>query len=152
SAARLRERLFSSQRFWGAVLLLMVAIFSRQSVFFFLTCLLLGAEAVSLYWNHRALDALDYRRLLSHRRAMWGDTVTVTVEVENKKWLPLPWLRVDDEVPAAAVRDSATFTFYKPHRGLLRTYLSVLWFQRVASSHSFVCLDRGEYVFGPSEL
>lgn len=150
--AGLRERLFSSQRFWGAVLLLVVAILSRQSIFFFLTCLLAGAEGVSLYWNHRALDALVYRRALSQRRAMWGDTVTLTVEVENKKWLPLPWLRVDDEVPSAVVRDAGSVTFYKPHRSLLRTYLSVLWFQHVASSHCFVCLDRGEYVFGPSEL
>ena len=92
--ADLRERLFSSQRFWGAVLLLVIAILSRQSIFFFLTCLLAGAEGVSLYWNHRALDALVYRRALSQRRAS---------ELVDLGFIPLVSIRGTDEAAFLAV-------------------------------------------------
>src|SRR5579864_6490264 len=94
-----QERIIHPAWLWGAGAALVLALLARQGVLFLAASLLLCAELVSYCWGRRALTAVSYRRTLSPRRATWGETVTLRVEIENRKLLPLPWLRVADEVP-----------------------------------------------------
>src|SRR5512140_34605 len=53
-------------------------------------------------WTQHALDRVIYRRRFHYRRGFPGETTRVTIEVENRKILPLSWLRTEDPWPLAA--------------------------------------------------
>ena len=147
-----RERIIHPAWLWSAALVLLLSVLARQGVLFLAAALLLIAELVSYAWGRHALAHVSYRRALSQLRAAWGDTVTLAVDIENRKLLPLPWIRIADEVPGALQPLSRGIG--EPIRGrrLLRTLLSVLWYQRVTRRYTLVCAARGEHVFGPAEL
>jgi len=69
---------------------------------------LLVIAAVGWGWNALSLFGLHYRRHFSETRAFLGETVELTLEVSNRKFLPLTWLQVIDVMPATLPMDQAT--------------------------------------------
>jgi hypothetical protein len=61
---------------------------------------LFGVTAVSWTWNQLSLFGLHYDRHLSETRAFLGETMDLTLEVRNQKFLPLTWLEILDLFPA----------------------------------------------------
>jgi uncharacterized protein (DUF58 family) len=59
---------------------------------------LLGAYFFGRWWRDRALGGLEYHRRL-HPRALLGENVTVRLEVVNRSWLPIPWVRIHESLP-----------------------------------------------------
>jgi len=59
---------------------------------------LLGAYLFGRWWRDRSLMSLEYRRHL-HPRALLGETVNVRLEVINRSWLPIPWVRIHESLP-----------------------------------------------------
>ena len=55
-----------------------------------------------LWWRWGGVG-LEYRRVLSSTTATCGDVVDCTIEVTNRKLLPMPWVDVTDDWPAALV-------------------------------------------------
>lgn len=53
---------------------------------------------LSTLWSRHGLAHVTYRRHLANDRAVWGDRVDLDVAVENRKTLPLAWLRAEDFV------------------------------------------------------
>lgn len=147
-----QERIIHPAWLWAAGGLLLVSLVAHQGVLFLGAALLLCAEGVSYSWGRRALAAVSYHRHLSQRRAAWGERVALRVEVENRKLLPLPWLRIEDEVPAVLELQARLAPSHKFGRRLLRNLLSVLWYQRVSRRYTLTCAARGEHIFGPAEL
>ena len=47
-----------------------------------------------------ALYGVEYTRKLSETRAFLGETIELTLEVRNRKFLPVTWLHVLDQFPA----------------------------------------------------
>jgi len=87
------------------------------------------------------------------RRAFCGETVEVTLQVDNRKPLPLSWLRVEDTFPTElpleggeVVVSSAT------NLGTLSTFFSLRWYERVRRRYRLHCTQRGFYPFGPVTL
>src|SRR5690348_10288460 len=95
-----QERIIHPAWLWAAAGMVLFALLTRQGVLFLAAGLLLCAEGVSYLWGRRALAEVGYRRAFSRTRVAWGERVTMRVEVENRKLLPLPWLRIEDEMPA----------------------------------------------------
>lgn len=57
-------------------------------------------SALTLYlWQRTCLARVSYRRSVSATRAEFGEELTLEVELVNDKLLPLPWVRVVDQVP-----------------------------------------------------
>lgn len=137
---------------WGAVALLVLSLLMREAALFLVACLVLCALGASYLWSRRALVGLSYTRSLSRQRAAWGDEVTLSITIDNRKLLPLPWLRIEDEVPSGFETRTRLRASHSPQRRLLRNLLSILWYQRVTRRYHFRCVSRGEHPFGPAEL
>jgi len=146
-----RERGAGALWAWGAVVMLVVAVGLRQVIVFYAAAVLLGVIGVSAWWGAQALDRVTYRRVLSRRVAWWGEGVTLRIEADNDKRLPLPWLRIADDIPALPLSTRLQASG-KAGRRQLPALFSVLGYQRVARTYTVTCTTRGEHTFGPAAL
>lgn len=140
---------------WNGMLavILGAAIILHQVVIFFAGAILLLALALSWLWGRYCLDGVSYGRHFSAPAVAFGDEVTLTIEVVNRKLLPLPWLDITDEAPAALPLVGGELPHsWKARRRILPNLLALRWYERVARHYRLRCLERGEHVFGPVEL
>jgi uncharacterized protein (DUF58 family) len=139
--------------FTVVVLILLVAVVLREPLLFLVALTLLLAAAASRLWARYCLARVEYRRQLSQRRAFFGEEVELTVEVANRKVLPLAWLEVEDELPRAlAPAIGRTVPSHKVGRALLANLLALRPYERVRRHYHIRCDARGEHRFGPAIL
>ncbi len=110
--------------------------------------------AITSWWRRHSLDGVIYRRRPYYRRAFPGEYVPLQVEVENKKPLPLSWLRIEDPWPlAVGPEDEAILApSYLPEQGLLTNIFSLRWFEKTTRSYTLLFRKRGLYKVGPATL
>ena len=136
-----------------AAFAIVIGLLFQQSGLLAIALLVLIAAAVGWSWNKYALHNVEYRRSFSERRAFLGETVDVTVQVTNHKWLPISWLRIDDEYPLpVTMLDGAVQPSTQPEIGLLSSVMSLRWFDRARWHYRLRCDKRGVYAFGPAHL
>lgn len=136
-----------------AGVLLLVSALSRQPVVFFAAGFALVLGALPELWYRVALRQLVVSHSFSQPRVFFGERVTLFVQLENRKWLPLPWVELEDEVPAVAqVLNGQVSPTYKPDRNALVNACSLWAFQRVTRRYHLRCLQRGKHVFGPGTI
>ncbi len=100
-----------------------------------------------------ALHALEYTRTFDETRLFAGETVGLTVELTNRKPLPLLWLRADDRFPQSLPpTERSLLPSGLPETGLLSHVAALLWFERVQWRYHIPCPQRGHYFFGPVQL
>ncbi len=125
----------------------------RDNALLTVSALMLTAAGAGWIWNKYSLRGVDYRRLFSERRAFLGEVVDLTVQVTNRKWLPLAWLRIQDEYPAPiTLLDGQVQPSTKPDVSLLNNLMSLRWLERVQVRYHVRCDRRGFYPFGPAHL
>ncbi len=109
---------------------------------------------ITSWWRRHSLDGVNYRRRPYYRRAFPGEHVPLQVEVENKKPLPLSWLRIKDPWPLAiGPEDEAILApSYLPEQGLLTNIFSLRWFEKTTRSYTLLFRNRGLYKVGPATL
>jgi len=113
----------------------------------------LTAAAAGRLWNRYSLRNVEYVRTLSEKRAFLGETVDVTLQVTNRKLLPVPWLQIDDEYHLPlTVLSGDTHLSSNPGIGLLSAMMSLRWFERVRWHYRLRCSSRGVYSFGPAHF
>src|ERR1051325_9834446 len=96
----------------GAVVVLLVIVFSvgvirGQASLIMLVSLLLATTVGLRLWSRRATAELTYARSFDPPRIFPGEQTTYVVEMRNLKRLPLPWVRLDEHLPAAITPVSA---------------------------------------------
>ena len=119
------------------IVLLIVALFSRVDLFFYLLYTLFGIVVLGRLWASRALKAVTIRRIHADR-VFHGETVDVRLEVVNSGWLPVLWMRLHDMVPA---------TLGTP--GLFRQVVSLAPHERLNLGYTLSANRRGYYQLGP---
>jgi uncharacterized protein (DUF58 family) len=119
---------------------------------------LLGASVfvmsgLSWAWTRYALNGLRYSRRLSNTRAFRGEILTVTFQLENRSWLPLAWIDIEEHVsdrirplnkdalPSEQVSSTA-----------IRHATPLRWRQRVSWSVDLECQERGSHFVGPTTI
>lgn len=117
--------------------LLAVAFFTRVDFFFYLLYALAGIYILGRLWARRSLAAVSLDRR-HDPRVFWGQTFPVYVEVSNRSWLPVLWLRLHDTVPAGLTTGA-----------VLRQVISLLPRERLQWNYSLAGKRRGYYSFGP---
>ena len=80
------------------VILLLISALFRDDFSFTLLYLFLGAYALGTWWSRRSLASIKYQREYSNR-AFLGETVDVCLQMQNRSWLPVPWLRIHEGLP-----------------------------------------------------
>ena len=93
--------LFSTLVLVGGFAALVGAAWAGYSALVVLLGLWLSAGVVTKLWSRLCLKGLTCERQLSERRVFPGEEVVLTLRVMNRKPLPLPWVEVRDEMPAA---------------------------------------------------
>lgn len=114
----------------------------------------LGILAVGQGWNRRALKDVSYRRVWRYRRGFSGETFPIRIEIENRKVLPVSWLRVTDAWPLQVGPDDANTLApsHIPDQGFLISLYSLRWFQRAVRTHTVLLRKRGLFPIGPYKM
>jgi uncharacterized protein (DUF58 family) len=125
----------------------------NQAGLLVLAILVLVAVAAGWVWNRYSLHGIDYQRSFSERRAFLGEKVELSLEVTNRKLLPVSWLKIEDEYPLpVTLLDGTVQPSTKPGIGLLGNLMSLRWFERAKWRYQLRCDQRGVYPFGPAHI
>jgi uncharacterized protein (DUF58 family) len=114
--------------------------------FILLTFILLMLLQAYLF-RRTGLLRIRYDRRLSVRSCHEGDEIEMVETIENRKWLPVPWLRVESQMPAAlsfgtqANFDVSAGNIYQNHKSLF----SLMPYTRITRRHTVKCIKRGYY-------
>ncbi|MDI6772443.1 MAG: DUF58 domain-containing protein [bacterium] len=120
----------------------------------FLVGLVVLLGAGTSYLSHRyCLHSVEFRRSFVPRRAFHGEEITLTLEVTNRKPLPLAWLEVTDELPEEVVpRRGRIIPSLRQRRQHLVHLFSLRWYERVRRRVTITCMARGYFPLGPARL
>jgi uncharacterized protein (DUF58 family) len=120
--------------------LLAMAVLFRLDFVYYVIYVLGGIWLLARWATPRSLRSLHVtRRFVDH--AFLGETIPVTIELQNATWLPMPWLRVNEGLPlelATAAQMRRVYTL-RPR-------------ERVSISYQLNCRRRGYYPVGPLQL
>lgn len=119
------------------IVLLAVAFLTKVDLFFYLLYALFGIYVFGRMWARRSLAAVSLQRR-HDRRVFLGETLTVAVEVRNRSWLPVLWLRLSDTVPGELSSGVA-----------FRHVISLLPRESLSLSYTLHGRRRGYYRIGP---
>ena len=82
------------------VVLVLIAAFLRGDFALTLIYLVVGALAMGTWWCRRALGQVDAKRHFN-THAFLGEQIKIDLQVQNKGWLPVPWLELRETLPVA---------------------------------------------------
>jgi len=88
---------------FGAIVLLILGTYLSVPVAVVLAIVVLLIESVRRIWSHYGLTGVTYTRRLERDRVGWGEEIAVSIEIWNRKHLPLAWLRADDNASPGVV-------------------------------------------------
>ena len=108
-----------------------------------LVCLL-AVWLENVLYRKNAFKGLSYRCYLSRSQVFEGEEIELIEEIENRKWLPLPWFKSEITVSrwlefAGAQSQLTDRQRFVPSFFMLKSY------QRVSRRWKVRCLKRGEY-------
>lgn len=135
-----------------AILLLLAGTFLEVPVAVVLAIVVLLLEIVRAVWARYGLERVVYRRRLERDRITWGAEIATTIEVWNRKSLPLAWLRAEDEAsPGVTIRERPLVIGKRGGR-VLRNAWTLAPYERVARHFHVSAERRGVYELGPVGL
>ena len=83
------------KKFWNdcwvliIIALVIIGIFSGQGLILGLSVMSLVVVFIAWLWNKVSLENVEYIRVIPQKRVFIGDTVPFSVELHNKKPIPL---------------------------------------------------------------
>ena len=82
------------------VVLLLIASFLRGDFALTLIYLVVGGLVAGMGWCYRALAQVEAKRRFN-THAFLGERIKIDLHVQNKGWLPVPWLELRETLPVA---------------------------------------------------
>jgi uncharacterized protein (DUF58 family) len=131
-----------------------IGLILRQPFILALAATLAVLLGVASWWRKHALDGVIYNRRFHYTRAFPGEKFPVRIEIENKKLLPLSWLRVEDPWPKAVGPEDEDILApsHVQDQGFLTHAFSLRWYERSRRTYMLLYRKRGIYKIGPSRL
>ena len=143
-------------RWWlrTAILLVCLGYLTESSGLLVLAAMTGVGVGSAWLWNRFALQRVTYRRRLSHSRGFPGEEAVCRVRVENRKRLPLPWLRIVDRWPLEVAPEDKSLLAPSHVSGFgnLHLVLSLGSRARVRRDVALSLRKRGHYLLGPAWL
>jgi uncharacterized protein (DUF58 family) len=125
----------------------------RQPLLLISGLLALAILLVSDIWASCCLLGLRYRRQLSESRVLFGEEITLSFSIENAKLLPLPWVEVEETIPATLLfQGRRPRVSMSGERAIVESLFSPRWYERITRHYRVRCLARGVHTFGPTRL
>jgi uncharacterized protein (DUF58 family) len=149
------KEMLRARRIWylAALTLFFLSVLTRQPLVFLAALFTAVVGFVPELWHRQALRHLVVRQRVNHDHLFFGEVVTLSMTIENHKWLPLPWLEAENKIipPLTFVRKRVTRLQKSGEDTFATTWL--LWsFQRVTRHYRLLCHARGFHTFGPIRL
>lgn len=138
-----------------AILMFIVSALARAPVLMAMSGFMLIVVFAAWLWSRSTLINIAYTRRFHHTHAFPGETTEVEITVENRKWLPVTWLQIDDEWPGAfrPTNDKVTArSDGDPNIGYLINAYSLRWYERIRRRFELKAEQRGVYELGPVNL
>ena len=117
-----------------------------------LGAMLFGTGGVARLWSRLSLEQVVYRRTLSEHRVFVGESVTATLIIENRKFLPVPWVEVMETLPRGMPTASRTQPGGGPGAHILQRSTSLSTNDRLEWPVTMAAEQRGYYRIGPTRL
>lgn len=133
-------------------IVLMIGVIRGQSALIMLTSLLIVTALGSTWWSRRSSQRLTYRRWFEPPRIFPGEHTDYVVEISNRKFLPLPWVRLDEHMPSPVVPVRGGPAVAGEEGWQRRRSVSLGWHERLVLRQRFTCSQRGDYLVGPTEI
>ncbi len=152
-ASTSQKPLSKRYRLWYllAFLLALLSLLSQQSLVLLAALFALFVGLVPVFWYRHALRHLVIHAALSRQEVLFGDDIAISLTIENRKLLPLPWLRVDLALSPPLVILTEPEMQQKTLSQLSETCL-MLPFQQVTRRYHLRCYARGSYELGPATV
>ncbi len=104
-------------------------------------------------WSALSLEDIKYTLSATTTHAFIGDEIDMALAIENRKPLPIPWLKINEFIPQgleiAGKEDE--FIDYMGGTPLVEA-VSLGRYERLRRKHTLRALNRGHYYFGPGDL
>jgi len=111
-----------------------------------------GFDLARGVWRERGLVGLVYERHLGRRECVVGDAVPLTISVWNRKALPLPWVRAEDQATEGIhVRERSLVRGEEFGLALVNAW-TLAPYERVVRHFTLVAERRGVHKLGPVRL
>lgn len=110
--------------------------------------------AFTEFWRKQSLRGVTYQRRWTYRRGFPGESIPVRIETENRKLLPLTWLKVIDPWPLAVgpTDESILGPSHIETLGELVNLYSLRWYEKNTRTYDLLLRQRGVYPIGPAQL
>ncbi len=135
-----------------AILLLLAGVFAAVPVAIVLAIVILLLEIVRAIWARNGLRNVRYTRTLARHRMTWGEEIDATVEIWNRKSLPLAWLTADDGASSGVTVRERSLVIGDEGGPVLRNAWTLAPFERVTRHFHIGAARRGAYEVGPVDL
>lgn len=129
-----------SDLFFLLIFLFLFAVFLRLDWIYYVFYVVGGVWLVSHWWTKRSLRNLSVSRRVPER-AFAGETIRSDIHFQNRGRLPIPWLRLHENIPI----DLRAVDAYS-------AVISVGGRSRTQRRFSLHCHRRGYYEIGPLDL
>ncbi len=104
-------------------------------------------------WSALSLEDISYSVSSTITHAFIGDEIELVIGVENRKPLPIPWLRIHEFIPQGLEIVGREDDFIDYMGGTpLDEAVSLGRYERLRRRHKVRAVNRGHYHFGPGEL
>jgi uncharacterized protein (DUF58 family) len=134
----------------GAIVVILIGMLVSQPAVTVIGTILLLTLALAWFWNRHVLDRLVFERQAESDRCFAGERLHLTLRLTNKKLLPMPWVRVEDNIAARVrVRDWEAFQSESPGTQVVSFFTALRWYERITWHLTLECPRRGYFHIGP---
>lgn len=131
--------------------LLLLAGFKHWVPLLIIAAFLLVAAAMAFLWSRQSFREVSCRLSPALSRAFPKEKIDLDFELTNGKWLFVPWLEIEAELPYRLVKGQPkTSPLYAKER--LRWTTTLSGRQRLNWKYTLECKYRGDYSLGPLRL
>ncbi len=136
------------------LVILLAGIILKETFLVTLSTTVFVVAGIAWWWQKRSLTGVDYQRWFHYTRGFPGEQVSLKIETENRKILPLSWLRVQDDWDRAVgpVDDEVLAPSHIKDRGFLTNVFSLRWYEKARRSYTLLLRKRGIFSVGPARL
>lgn len=105
------------------------------------------------YWSEHFNDKMVIKRSLSKTKTFPGQKIFYEVEIENRKLLPVIYMKLRDSVTPGIDFTNKRFVYNMWGSGNdLTDVFSLKWYERLKKSYEFKASERGIFSFGKGKL
>ena len=135
-------------------MLMVIGLVIKEPFLITLSAALLVILGVAWWWQKQSVVGVTYRRWFHFTRGFPGERINLQVEAENRKLLPISWLRIQDDWDRSVgpEDEEVLAPSHIKDRGFLTNIFSLRWYEKARRSYTLFLRKRGVYSIGPARL